>query len=103
MNYYNITLVFNNSTHNPNDILNECHVPSEMSINKLHNLFNSIINTSKVTQIVNHPLPVFYFSLIVRAEYGLLNEFIIDFSIFADNIELAKTITRRFINNIEYR
>lgn len=101
MNFYNISLKFNDSTHNPIDLLTEYRIPSEKSINQVHRLYKNMIEVSKTTKLVSHPLPVYYFTLIVKAETGIFNEFILDFSIFANNIELAKTVTKRFIDNIK--
>ena len=107
MNFYNIKLTYNQSgrshdyIQDPIDILNQYHGPSKLSINKMHNLFQNMITESKFIELVKHPVPAYYFTLIVKSEYGIFNDFIIDFSLFGNNIDQAKMFVNKFIDSIK--
>ena len=111
MNFYNILLTYNQSGRNqinnyvcdPIDILKQTHVPSLLSINKMYNLFQTMITKSKFVELVKYPLPVYYFTLIVKSEYGIFNDFIIDFSLFGNNVEQAKSFVNKFIDDIKFK
>ena len=111
MNFYNILLTYNQSGRNqinnyvcdPIDILKQTHVPSSLSISKMHNLFQTMITKSKFVELVKYPLPAYYFTLIVKSEYGIFNDFIIDFSLFGNNIEQAKSFVNKFIDDIKFK